>query len=109
MTRASTPGSLSTRTAMACRSKSATLVYSDENHALLGNRLLDFVFGAEQHLVVGSTGRDHRETVLGLIDRDIEDHRTVDREHLLNNSVELRRALGPQSDRAKGFGQLDKI
>src|SRR5215469_18086278 len=109
MTRASTPGSLSTRTAMACRSKSATLVNSDENHALLGDRLLGFVLGAEQHLVVGRTGRDHWETVLGLIDRDIEDHCTVDRQHLLDSSVELCRALGPQSDCAEGFGQLDKI
>src|SRR6516162_4303336 len=94
---------------MAWRSKSATLVNSDENHALLRDRLLGFVLGAEQHLVMGRTGGDHRETVLGLIDCYIEDHRTVDRQHLLDYSIELRRALGPQSDCAKGFGELDKI
>src|SRR6267378_728133 len=107
MTRARTPGSLSTRTAMACRSRSATPDVSNQNHALLRDRLPGLVFGAEEHLVVRRTGRDHREAVLRLIDYDVENHGTVDRQHLADRRVEVSRALDPQPDRAERLGELD--
>src|SRR4029077_5712667 len=109
MTRARTPGSLSTRTAIACRSRSATPGVSNENHALLRDLLLGLVLGAEQHLVVSGTGRDHRETVLRLIDHDIENHGTNDRQHLADRRIELIRALDPQPDRAKRLRELDEV
>src|SRR5262249_18841684 len=87
MTRASTPGSLSTRTAMAYRTRSASPGVSNENHALLRDRLLGLVLGAEQHLVVGGTGGDHREAILRRIDCDVEDHRAVGRQHLADRRV----------------------
>src|SRR5712691_6338525 len=95
------PGSLSTRTAMACRSSSATSGVSNQNHALLRDLLLGLVLGAEQHLVVRRTGRDHREAVFRLIDHNIENHGAVDRQHLADRLIELIRALDPQPDRTK--------
>src|ERR1700736_1767565 len=109
MTRARTRGSLSTRTAMACRSRSATPGVSNENHALLRYRLLGLVFGAKEHLVVSRTGRDHREAVLRLIDHDIEYHGTIDRQHFPDRRIEISRALDPQPDRAKRLRQLDEV
>src|SRR6516165_11200794 len=109
MTRASTPGSLSTRTAIACRSSSATPGGSNENHALLRDRLLGLVLGPEQHLVVGGTGGDHREAILGRVDRDVENYGAVNREHLADRRVDFSRALHPQPDRTEGFRQLDEI
>src|SRR6266436_2194833 len=109
MTRARTPGSLSTRTAMACRSRSATPGISNEHHALLRYRLPGLVLGAEEHLVVRRAGRDHREAVLRLIDYDVENHGTVDRQHLADRRVEISRALDPQPDRTKRLRQFDEV
>src|SRR6516165_1760254 len=105
MTRASTPGSLSTRTAIACRSSSATPGVSNENHALLRDRLLGLVLGPEKHLVVGGTRGDHREAILRRVDRDVEDNGAINRQHLADRRVDLVRPLDPHPDRTKGFGQ----
>src|SRR5919201_699842 len=58
MTRARTPGSLSTRTAMVCRSTGGVIgrcpggaTASHQHHAVLGDRLFPPLLGAEQHLV----------------------------------------------------------
>jgi hypothetical protein len=68
---------------------------SNENHALLRDRLLGLVLGAEQHLVVGRARRDHRVTILCLIDHDIEDHGAIDRQHLADRRIDFGRALDP--------------
>src|SRR5712671_2122309 len=110
MTRASTPGSLSTSTALVCRSmSSATSRASNENHALFRDRALRLVLGAEQHLVVGGARGDHREAVLGLIDRDIEDDGARRLDHLADRVVKVGRILDAQPERAKGLGELDEI
>src|SRR6266567_2694407 len=79
MTRASTPGSLSTRTAMVCCSMAAVMIVavvrpSHQHHALFRDGAAGLVGRAEQHLVVGRAGWDHGETILELVDADIGDH-----------------------------------
>src|SRR5271168_1474326 len=108
MTRASTPGSLSTSTAIVCRSISVTYA-SDEHHAFLGDRFFGLILGSEQHLVMGRTGGDHRKAILGWVDRDVEDECAVGVEHLADRIVELRRILDPPPDRAEGVCELDEI
>src|SRR5205085_6445776 len=101
MTRARTPGSLSTSTAIVCRSISVTRA-SDEHHAFFGDRFLGLVLGPEQHLVMCRTRRDHRKAILGRVDRDVEDERAVGVQHLADRVVELRWILDPPPDRAEG-------
>src|SRR6266403_5643195 len=108
MTRASTPGSLSTSTAIVCRSISVTYA-SDEHHAFLGDRFFGLVLGPEQHLVMGCTRRDHRKAILGRIDRDVEDECAVGFQHLADCIVELRRILDTPPDSTERVGQLDEI
>ena len=93
MTRARTPGSLSTRTddgvccdAASCRAHTSTMPSSDTG-------LAGAVVGAEQHLVVRRAGRDHREAVLGLVDQHVDDDRLLDVDHLLDHLVELGRLV----------------
>src|SRR5438105_14118623 len=112
MTRAKTPGSLSTRTATVWRSivsLSGTCRASHENHALFGYRLFRFVGRAEQHLVMRRTRGDHREAVLRLIDDDVEDDGARFRDHLQDCVVEVVRPLDPPSRRAEPVGELDEI
>src|SRR3954454_1703821 len=108
MTRASTPGSLSTSTAIVWRSVTSTLRASDQHHAFFRDRPLGFVLGAEQHLVMGGAGRDHREAVLDLIDDDIEHHCARRVDHPAYRAVEFVGPLDPPSDRAERIGQLDE-
>src|SRR5437763_2017764 len=107
MTRAKTPGSLSTRTATVWRSivsLSGKCRASHENHALFGYRLLRLVGRAEQHLVMRRARGDHREAVLRLIDNDIEDDRARLCDHLQDCVVEFFRPLDPPSGRAERVG-----
>src|SRR6266446_6441921 len=104
ITRARTPGSLSTRTAMVCRSIVSLLAKrraSDEHHALFRDRLFRLVGGAEQHLVMGGARGDHREAVLRLVDDDVEDHRLGRIDHLGDRVIDLVRPLDPPADRAE--------
>src|SRR5947208_15668464 len=76
MTRAKTPGSLSTRTATVWRSivsLSGKCRASHENHALFGYRLLRLVGRPEQHPVMRRARGGHREAVLRLVADDVED------------------------------------
>src|SRR5258708_10904448 len=108
MTRASTPGSLSTSTAMACRSISVTRA-SDEHHAFFRDGLRGLVLRPEQHLVMGRARRDHRKAILGRVDRDVADECAIGVQHLTDRIVELRRLLDPPPDRAEGLRQLHEI
>ena len=101
ITRARTPGSLSTRTDIMCRS--ITLVSfmmrslrqpvgpgrSDQHHSFLGHRLFRLVFRAEQHIIMRRARRDHREAVLFLGDTDISNHRPGRIQHLGDHIVKL--------------------
>src|ERR1051325_4521118 len=112
MTRANTPGSLSTRTATVWRSivsLSGNGRASHDNHALFGYRLLCLVGRAEQHLVMRRTRRDHREAVLRLVDDDIEDDRARLFDHLQDRVIELVRPLDAPPRRAECVGELDEI
>src|SRR5215472_15899095 len=112
MTRASTPGSLSTSTAIVWRSivsLSGNGRASDEDHALFGYRLFRLVGRAEQHLVMRRARRDHREAVLRLVDHDIEDDSARLLEHLLDRVIQFVRPLDAQTLRAEGIGELDEI
>src|ERR1044071_10227385 len=105
MTRASTPGSLSTSTAIVWRAVwSLTGSASDQNHPLLGHRLLRLVLGAEQHLVVRRARRDHREAVLGLVDHDVEDHGPRRLDHLADRVVDLVPPLAPAAPPPRTVG-----
>src|SRR5437660_11658304 len=108
MTRASTPGSLSTSTAIVCRSIPVTYA-SDKHHAFLGDRFFGLVLGPEQHLVMGCARGDHRKAILGRVDRDVENECALGVQHLADRIVELRRILDPASGRAEGVGKLDEI
>src|SRR5690242_10390701 len=101
MTRASTPGSLPTSTAIVCRSVGSTARALDQNHAFFRDRPFGLVLGAEQHLVMGGAGRDHRKAVLGLIDDDIEHDRARRVDHPVYRVVEFVGPLDPLSDRAE--------
>src|SRR5260370_41335179 len=125
MTRASTPGSLSTRTAIVWRSVASVISGprafrppaartaelqsrpSHEHHALLRDRALRLVLGAEQHLVMGCARGDHREAVLGLIDGDVEDHLARRLDHLADRAIDLLGPLDAEPDRAKRLRELD--
>src|SRR5262245_788214 len=102
------PGSLSTSTATVCRSTSATRP-SDKHHSLLGDRFLGFVLGTQQHFVVSRARRDHRETILLWVYRNIENHGAVDRQHLDHCAVDLGRVLDTPPDRAEGVSELYEI
>src|SRR5690348_2966359 len=108
MTRASTPGSLSTNTAIVCRSISATGT-SDEHHAFFRDRLFGLVFGPEQHFIVGGTRRDHREAIFRRVDGDVEDERAVGLQHLTDRIVELARVLDPAADSPECLRQFDEV
>src|SRR3954454_13214127 len=109
MTRASTPGSLSTSTAIVWRSVTSTLRASDQHHAFFRDRPFGLVLGAEQHLVMGGAGRDHREAVFDLIDDDIENHGARRADHPAYGIVEFVGPLDAPSDRAERVGQFDEI
>src|SRR5438045_1158900 len=66
MTRARTPGSLSTSTAMVCRSISVTRA-SDEHHAFFGDRSLRLALGPYQHR---GFARDVDDDRIGMGDLD---------------------------------------
>src|ERR671913_2016139 len=109
MTRASTPGSLSTSTEsvwlstvsflamndlvmkMSRRTREpAATTGSDQHLAFLGHRVLDALTGIPQdHLIVGTAGRDHGEAVFRRIDHAVEDHRLVDIDHFPDRIVEV--------------------
>src|SRR3954454_23468105 len=101
MTRASTPGSLSTSTAIVCRSTASTARASHQHHAFFRDRPLGLVLGAEQHLVVGGAGGDHREAVLGLIDNHVEHDGARRLNHPVYRIVEFVGPLDPPSDRTE--------
>src|SRR5258708_31051078 len=116
MTRASTPGSLSTVTTMVWDSMCVsfwimfipTSPWLNHHFAFFGN--LGLFFGIRKdHLVMRRAGRDHGIAILVRVDADIEEHRPVHREHLLDLAVELVRLLGAYSHRAIGFRELDEI
>src|ERR1700689_4648820 len=115
MTRASTPGSLSTSTAMVCFSTVSLMVTacpgrSDEHHALFGNRAGSLlVRGPQQHLIMRRARGDHREAVFRRIDRDIGDDRLVGGQHLLDDAIDVAWLLGAQPYGAEGFSQFDEI
>src|ERR1043166_10293502 len=106
MTRANTPGSLSTRTATVWRSivsLSGNGRASHQNHALFGYRLFRLVGRAEQHLVMRGARGDHREAVLRLVDDDVEDNRAWFLDHLQDWVIGLFRPADPRpapADRA---------
>src|ERR1051326_5341279 len=107
MTRANTPGSLSTRTATVWRSivsLSGNGRASHQDHALFGYRLFRLVGRAEQHLVMRRARRDHREAVLRLVDDDIEDDRARFLDHLQDRAVALVRPLDASPGRAARAG-----
>src|SRR6266581_9017679 len=96
MTRASTPGSLSTVTTMVWDSISASFwimfipTSAGLNHhfAFFGN--LRLLFGIRKnHLVMRRARRDHRIAILVRVDADIEDHWPVHRDHLRDLGIEL--------------------
>src|SRR6185312_3174070 len=112
------PGSLSTSTAMVCFSMALKALLrcgrkwacSDEDHALFRYRPARLlVLGAEQHLVMRGARWDHREAVLRLVDRDIDDDRLVHRQHLLDDAVDIVGPARPQAHRAEGVRELDEI
>src|SRR5947207_5738641 len=112
MTRPNTPGSLPTRTATVWRSivsLSGNGRASHENHALFGYRLFRLVGRAEQHLVMRRARGDHRETVLRLVDDNVEDDRARLLDHLQDRVIEFVRPLDPPSRRAERVGELDEI
>src|SRR3954465_10558446 len=109
MTRASTPGSLSTSTAIVCRSTASTARALDQHHAFFRDRLCSLVLGTEQHLVMGGAGGDHREAVLDLIDDDIKHDSARRIDHPAYRIVHFVGPLNPPSDRAERIGQLDEI
>src|SRR5215813_13886488 len=100
MTRASTPGSLSTRTDKVCCSIGSAFAMtrleegeSSRLHhdlAFLGDGVLRIDAGVpEQHLVVRAARRNHREAVFVRVDHAVEDHRARRIDHLTDGVVEL--------------------
>src|SRR5260370_31959169 len=112
MTRASTPGSLSTRTERVWRSVAGFFISMASHHhlAFLGGSVLEALRGvAEQHLVMRAAGRDHRKAIFGRIDHAVEDHRAIDREHFSDPGIELVRFCAADADAMIRLGELDKI
>src|SRR5262249_5544106 len=112
MTRASTPGSLSTRTDSVWRSVAGFFISMASHHhfALFGDRVLEINRGvAEQHLVMRPAGRDHREAVLRGIDHAIEDHRAIGLEHRADRIIELGGLGAADTDAMVGLGELDEV
>src|SRR5712691_4593970 len=96
MTRASTPGSLSTVTTMVWDSICVsfwimfipTSAWLNHHFAFFGN--LAFVFGIRKdHLVMRGTRRDHGIAILVRVDADIEQHRPIHGDHLRDLGVKL--------------------
>src|SRR5215475_15417909 len=60
----------------------------------------------QQHLVVRLARGDHREAVFKRGDTAIEQHWTLDRDHLLDRAVEVAGLYGANADAAIGLGKL---
>src|SRR5713101_430226 len=63
----------------------------------------------QQHFVVRLAGRDHRETILQRRHPAVEQHRALDRDHLLDRAVEIAGLDRLQADAAIGVRELDEI
>src|SRR5580704_13354680 len=136
MTRANTPDSLSTRTEIVAlrivvsgmsggsRGTGKTWVAgpspaitvrgrrtgSDQYQPFVGDAGgFVLVLGAEDHLVVRCTARDHREAVLLGVHPDVGDDRAVGRQHFPNDIVHLLDAIGAQAYRMEAVGQFDEV
>src|SRR5215211_5296844 len=64
---------------------------------------------AEQHLVMGLARWYHREAIGEIGHAAIEDHRTLDGDHLVDGAVEIGRLHAPYADAAIGFSELHEI
>src|SRR5260370_7621980 len=112
MTRASTPGWLSTRTESVWRSVAGFFINMTSHHhlAFLGDCGLEVLRGvAEQHFIMRPAGRDHREAVLGRIDHAVADHRAIDREHFSYRCIHLLPFSAPHSHPLIGSRHLDEV
>src|SRR5215216_7361702 len=72
------------------------------------DHLVGHIF-AEQHLVMGLTRRYHREAIGEIGHTAIEDHRTLDGDHLVDGAVEIGGLLATYANAAIGFGELHEI
>src|SRR5947207_15796500 len=98
MTRAKTPGSLSTRTATVWRSivsLSGKCRASHENHALFGYRLSRLVGRAEQHRVLRGGRGGPRGAALRLVDHARADDGARPVDHVQARVIEFVRPLDP--------------
>src|SRR5689334_15065948 len=123
MTRASTPGSFCTSTASVCVSFGSwrsSMKYADAGWFIiipsnlscshqslaagegLGRGLIIGLL-RQQHLVMSLAGGNHRETILQRCDTAVEQHRALDRDHLLDGTIEIGRLGDLETDRAIGF------
>src|SRR4051794_28524720 len=99
MTRANTPDSLSTRTEIVALRIVLSDMASDQDETLIGHAgCLVLMLRTEDHLVMGSTARDHWEAILLGVHADIGDHRAVGRQHLADHIVHLLHPLRAQAD-----------
>src|SRR5690242_12641269 len=115
MTRASTPASFSTSTAIVAARMSLSVgsgmdpgpegagesgrdhraagrksSASDEDLALVRDAGdAAFLLRPQDHLVMRRAGRDHREAVFLLVHRDVGDDGLVDRDHLPDHAIEV--------------------
>ena len=72
--------------------------------------LLLLVLGPEQHLVVRRARGDHREAILQLVDhRRRRCTAPVDRQHLLDDAIDVVGLVRAQAHRAERLGELDEI
>src|SRR5262245_26791897 len=111
ITRASTPGSLSTSTDNVRGSMVSVLSIGSHHHlAFFGDGVLRVDAGiAEQHLVMRTSRRDHREAVLRRIDDAIENHRLGRVDHLADGVIEVAGPFAADADRMIGLRQLHEI
>ena len=83
---------------------------SDQHQPFVGDAARTILtVGAEDHLVMRSTRRDHREAVLVLVDHDLAHHRTGMADHLADAVVELAEILDPHPARVKTFSEHHEI
>ena len=62
-------------------------------------------FRRQQHFIVRLAGGNHREAILQRRDPAIEQHRTLDRDHLLERAIEIAGLDGLDADAAEGIAR----